>query len=30
MKTLRMAGLELAFRGVTTIPEVLRVTDVLL
>jgi hypothetical protein len=25
-----MAGLELAFRGVTTIPEVLRVTDVLL
>jgi type IV pilus assembly protein PilB len=30
MKTLRIAGLELAFQGVTTIPEVLRVTDVML
>ncbi len=29
MKTLRMAGLELAFRGVTTLEEVLSVTDII-
>jgi len=30
MKTLRMAGLELAFRGVTTLEEVFGVTDIIL